>query len=397
MTTIANDLRNIATTIITNRVDGHSLCPLNPVGVSAGRYLAIFVAVFVLLPAVVPDSVSAQTNSADLAELLQRAARTVSPAIMAIGHVDNAASSPENNSNKQQPISAWTIGVAISDDTLICAAHLLPLGNNCEYVLSETIQANAVDGKKAASQPRLHLIAIEYDYDIAVFKINGDKTPFISIAPANKLATADIVVGFGNRSNTFARTNLDIRLGIVSDSERYLLHKGHLAPWLVTDAAIGLGSRGTIIVNLKGQLVGLAGHALPPQALVGKMGYARSCEAVFRDVLARLRTGTPVQPGAIGLNVRMTDEGLQVTEVTPAGSAETAGIEIGDILKRFAGVELTDAATLQRRLFGLHAGNSVMVQWTRSGEPAEKQITLGARVHRLKQADFFLHEPAAKN
>jgi len=375
MTTIANDLRNIATTIITNRVDGHSLCPLNPVGFSAGRYLAIFVAVFVLLPAVVPDSVSAQTNSADLAELLQRTARTVSPAIMAIGHVDNAASSPENTSDKQQPINAWTIGVAISDDTLICAAHLLPLGNNCEYVLSETIQANAIDGKQAASQPRLHLIAIEYDYDIAVFKINGDKTPFIPIAPAKKLATADIVVGFGNRSNTFARTNLDIRLGIVSDSERYLLHKGHLAPWLVTDA----------------------GHALPPQALVGKMGYARSCEAVFRDVLSRLRKGTPVQPGAIGLNVRMTDEGLQVTEVTPAGSAKTAGIEIGDILKRFAGVELTDAATLQRRLFGLHAGDSVMVQWTRSGEPTEKQITLGARVHRLKQADFFLHEPAAKN
>jgi S1-C subfamily serine protease len=397
MTAIVNDLRNIATAIITNRVDGYSLRPLNPIGFSDGCYPAIFVVIFVLLPTLVPDSVSAQTNSADLAELLQRTARTVSPAIIAIGHVDNTTSSPENTSAKQQHIRTWTIGVAISEDTLICAAHLLPLGNNCQYVLSKTTPTNATEGKQAANQPQLHLIAIEYDYDIAVFKINGGKYPFIPIAPAEKLATADIVVGFGNRSNTFAQTNLDIRLGIVSASERYLLHKGHLTPWLVTDAAIDLGSRGTVIVNLKGQLVGLAGHTLPQQALVGKMGYARSCEKVFRGVLSQLRKGAPVQPGALGLNVRMTDEGLQVTKVTPTGSAKTAGIEIGDVLNRFAGVKLTDAATLQRRLFGLHAGDSVMVQWTHSGEPVEKQITLGTRVYPWEQADFFLNEPSTKN
>ena len=397
MTAIVDDLRNISTSTITNRVDGLNSRPLHPIGISFRCYLTIFVVVSVLLPTLVSQSVSAQTNSANLAELLQRTARTVSPAIVAIGHVDNPAIAPQKNTTSQQQISTWTIAVAISDDTLICAAHLLPLGNNCEYVLPETIQTSGNADKQITSPPGLHLIAIEYEYDIAVFKINGGNYPFIPIAPPETLTTADIVVGLGNRSNIFSRSNLDIRLGIVSDSQRYLLHKGHLIPWLVTDAAIDLGSRGTIMVNLKGQLVGLAGHTLPQQALVGKMGYARSCDAVFRDVLSRLRKGTPVQPGAIGINVRKTDEGLQVTEVTPAGSAKTAGIEIGDVLKQFAGIELTDAAALQRRLFGLHAGDSVMVQWTRSGELAEKTITLGARVHPSKQADFFLNEPTAKN
>jgi S1-C subfamily serine protease len=126
------------------------------------------------------------------------------------------------------------------------------------------------------------------------------------------------------------------------------------------------------------------------------MGYARSCEAVFHDVLSRLRKGMAVQPGAIGLNVRKTDAGLQVTEVTLAGAAKIAGIEIGDVLTRFAGVELTDVATLRRGLFGLHAGDSVMVQWNRSGETVEKEIILDARVHQFKQADFFRNEPAAK-
>ena len=390
MRTIANDLRNIATTIITNRVDGHNLRPLNPIGFFRVRFIAIFIVASALLPALMPISISAQTDSAELAEMLQRTARTVSPAIMAIGHI-------EKTSAKQQKIDRWTMGVAISDDTVICSAHLLPRGNDCEYVLAETIHKNTIDNQDVTNRPRLQLIAIEYDYDIAVFKTTGNKYPFILIAPTKKLATAEIVIGFGNRSNSFTRDKLDIRLGIVSDSERYLLHKGHLAPWLVTDATIGLGSRGTIIVNLKGQLVGLAGHAMPAQALLGKMGYARSCEAVFHNVLARLRKGTPVQPAALGLNVRMTNEGLQVTEVTPAGSAETAGIEIGDILRRFAGIELTDVTTLQRQLFGLHAGDSVAVQWTRAGEPVEKQVALGARVHSFKQADFFIHEPVVKN
>jgi S1-C subfamily serine protease len=394
MTAIAEVMRNIAPTIKTNRVDGHDLHPPNPIGFLGRCYLTIFLVVLVLSPTFMPDYVSAQTNSVDLAEMLQRTARTVSPAIISIGHV---AKPSANSTNNQHQIDTWTIGVAISGDTFICPAHLLPFGNNVEYVLSKTIATSAIDEKKTPRQPRLHLIAIEYDYDIAVFKINGGTYPFISIAPAEKLATANLVVGFGNRSNTFSQTNLDIRLGIVSDSERYLLHRGHLTPWLVTDAAIGLGSRGTIIVNLKGQLVGLAGHTLPQQALIGKMGYARSCETVFRDVLSRLRKGTPVQPGAIGLNVRKTGKGLMVTEVSPGGPATTAGIEIGDILKRLAGVKLTDAATLQRRLFGLHAGDSVKVQWTHSGEPVEKQITLGARVHPLQQADFFLHQPPAEN
>lgn len=394
MTAIGDDLRNLSTSKMTNRVDGLNTRPLHPIGFSFQYYLTLFVVVSVLLPTLVPHSISAQTNAADLAELLQRTARTVSPAIVAIGHIDNTSITPQNNTASRRQIRNWTIGVAISDDTLICAAHLLPLGNNCEYVLPETIATSGggSDNKQPSSQPRLHLIAIEYEYDIAVFKIHGGKYPFIPIAPAEKLKTADLVVGFGNRSNTFSRTTLDIRLGIVSDSARYLLHKGHLTPWLVTDAAIDLGSRGTIMVNLKGQLVGLAGHTLPQQALVGKMGYARSCEAVFRDVLSRLRKGTPVQPGAIGLNVRKTDEGLQVTEVTPAGSAKTAGIGIGDVLTQFAGIALTDTAALQRQLFGLHAGDSVMVQWTRSGAPVERTITLGPRVYPLKQADFFLNE-----
>jgi S1-C subfamily serine protease len=390
MTTIANDLRNIATTIMTNKVDGHHLRLLNPIGFFSGRSLTVFIVVLALWPTLMPISISAQTNSADLAEMLQRTARTVSPAIIAIGHI-------EKTSAKQQQVDRWTMGVTISDDTVICSAHLLPHGNSCKYVLFKTIDKDAIDDKNAINQPRLQLIAIEYDYDIAVFKIYGNNHPFIPVAPAKELATAEIVVGFGNRSNTFARDTLDIRLGIVSDSERYLLHKGHLAPWFVTDAAIGLGSRGTIIVNLKGQLVGLAGHAMPAQALVGKMGYARSCEVVFHDVLARLRKGTPVQPGALGLNVRMTNEGLQVTKVTLAGSAKTAGIQIGDILKHFAGIELADAVTLQRQLFGLHAGDSVTVQWSHAGEPVEKQVILGARVPSFKQADFFLHESVVKN
>ncbi|MBT3891162.1 MAG: serine protease, partial [Planctomycetaceae bacterium] len=325
MTAIADELRNRTTTIMTNRVDGRNLRPSNPVGFSCGCYLTVFLAVFVLLPTLVPDSVSAQTNSANLAEMLRHTARTVSPAVIAIGHVDNVASSRASTTDAQQQIAIWTLGVAISGDTLICPAHLLPLGNNCEYVLPKTNQPITKDGKSISNHSRLQLIAIEYDYDIAVFKINGGKHPFIPIAPAEKLAPADLVVGFGNRSNKFSRAKLDIRLGLVSDNERYLLHKGLLTPWLVTDAAIDLGSRGTIIVNLKGQLVGLGGHTLPQQALVGKMGYARCCEAVFHDVLSRLRKGTPVQPGALGLNVRKTDEGLQVTKVTPAGPAKTAG------------------------------------------------------------------------
>ena len=87
MATIAKDLRIIVLAIMTNRVDGHGLRPLNPIGFSRGCYSSIFGVTLILVSLLALDSIFAQTQPADLTEMLQRTARTVSPAIVAIGHV----------------------------------------------------------------------------------------------------------------------------------------------------------------------------------------------------------------------------------------------------------------------------------------------------------------------
>lgn len=76
------------------------------------------------------------------------------------------------------------------------------------------------------------------------------------------------------------------------------------------------------------------------------------------------------------LNTAVT-EGLLVSDVNNGGPAHSAGVDIGDVILRLDGVEITDAGDFVSRIRGLNAGATVNLQVSRNGVVEDLEVTLG--------------------
>jgi membrane protease YdiL (CAAX protease family) len=73
--------------------------------------------------------------------------------------------------------------------------------------------------------------------------------------------------------------------------------------------------------------------------------------------------------------------GCQVTEVVPGGSAEAAGLQIGDVITAVDGEPVADILGVVRVIRKHRVGDTVSVEWLRGGMPRQADVVLV----RLKQ------------
>ncbi len=72
-------------------------------------------------------------------------------------------------------------------------------------------------------------------------------------------------------------------------------------------------------------------------------------------------------------------EGVRVQQVMPGSAAETAGIEVGDVIVAFAGEEVADLRSFSNLLKAHSPGETVDVVVLREGEEREFKVVLGTR------------------
>lgn len=83
--------------------------------------------------------------------------------------------------------------------------------------------------------------------------------------------------------------------------------------------------------------------------------------------------------GTLGIQVEDSDEGLVVTELVEKGSAEKAGLRVGDVLLTLDGVRVGSMQALLKMLAGKKIGDKVKLTYRREGATIEVEITLEAR------------------
>jgi len=221
--------------------------------------------------------------------------------------------------------------------------------------------------------------------DLALIKIEPEgKIPFLELADSDMVRVGDWVMVIGSP----LRLQNSVSVGVVSAKGRSIniTAEPSLENFIQTDAAINFGNSGGPLVNLKGEVVGIAtainfgaeniGFAVPAKTLA--------------NILPQLRDRGSVSRGYLGVNIADLDfeeaqafglpntDGALVTFVRP-GPAEKAGLQNGDILLQVDSKKIQANRDLIDYVASKPPGTVVTLKVFRGGKALEKKATLGER------------------
>ena len=222
--------------------------------------------------------------------------------------------------------------------------------------------------------------------DLALIKIEPEgKIPFLQLADSDAVRVGDWIMVIGSP----LRLQNSVSVGVVSAKGRSIniTAEPSLENFIQTDAAINFGNSGGPLVNLKGEVVGIAtainygaeniGFAVPANTLAA--------------ILPQLRERGTVSRGYLGVNIDDLDfeeaqawglpdtDGTLVTRVVKDGPGDKAGLQNGDILLQVDAKKIKDNRDLIDYVAKQPPGKVVTLQVFRGGKTFEKKATLGER------------------
>lgn len=283
---------------------------------------------------------------------------------------------------EKQVLHALGSGVIVSPQGYIVTNnHVIAHASDIEVMLSDKRNFKA------------KVVGADNPTDLAVIKIEADNLPVASWGDSADLHVGDIVMAFGN---PFGQ-NFSVTRGAVSALGRSNIEgPGSLENFIQTDAAINPGNSGGPLVNVRGQVVGintaiLSGNTGPggEGSFLG-IGFAIPSNTVKHVMEDLIKTGK-VSRGYLGVYVGPLTPGLAkefdvpdtsgaiVQNVESGGPAAKAGIQNGDIVRKYNGQTVTDAGALTSMVTQTDPGATVTLSLLRNGKPMNIKVTLGER------------------
>ncbi len=241
------------------------------------------------------------------------------------------------------------------------------------------ITVTLADGRDLKAE----IVGIDEPTDIALIKVRPIKLTQITLGDSSKLEVGDFVVAIGN---PFGLRN-SVTSGIVSGLGRSSLDKDGFEDFIQTDAAINPGNSGGALVNLRGELVGLATAILARSGGNIGIGFAIPVDMV-RSITDQLEQFGSVKRGLLGVDTYPVSpdiaqalglngaEGALVTQVMLGSAAEQAGIHSGDVIVSINRTTVVVPADVRNAIGLLRAGDTVDIGLLRDGRPRHLQAVI---------------------
>jgi putative serine protease PepD len=243
-----------------------------------------------------------------------------------------------------------------------------------------------VSGDAKVHQARL----VDYDCQtgVAVLKIDQvSGLPTLAFGDPSAVVSGQVLVAVAGPLQGGAVTR-----GIVSSLHREATisdpaapdHNIQISDTIQTDATIDAGTAGGPLLNVGGQVIGIA---MPGAA--GGNGYGLNTADVQDDVQQILATGqiTVASLGAATTDIgpetaslRNLPEGSLLGSITPDGPASNAGLQAGDIITQVDEVKIDAAHPLTLLLRSqFHVDQRVTITYSRAGASSQVQLTLSGQ------------------
>ena len=218
--------------------------------------------------------------------------------------------------------------------------------------------------------------------DIALLKIDAQELPTLDWADNDDLRIGEWVLAIGS---PFALEQT-VTQGIVSATGRSNRNQQYV-PFIQTDVAINRGNSGGPLLNMQGEVVGVNSWIFSNSG--GYIGLSFSIPAqTASDAIDQLRTSGRVSRGLLGVLVGPINRdlaeafglersvGALVSSVSEDSAAETAGIQVGDVIIEYNGVPIERWSELPPLVGATPPGEEVDVVVIRDGERRTLEATL---------------------
>jgi serine protease Do len=229
--------------------------------------------------------------------------------------------------------------------------------------------------------------------DIALLKIDaGRPLRFLELGDSDRTRVGDWIMVVGNPLNL----DKTVTTGVVSAKGRSIgINDISFENFIQTDAAINFGNSGGPLINLDGQVIGIAtainygaeniGFAVPVNTLRGILPQLREKGKVSRGYLGIQIQNLDYQTSqAFGLP--STDGALvgSVDDDTPAGKA---GVQHGDIIVKVDGRKVVNTRDLINYVSDKGPNATVTLGLLRNGQTLDRSVKLGERPTQSAQAE----------
>lgn len=282
-------------------------------------------------------------------------------------------------------------GIIMTDDGYIMTNHHVVNG-------AKSIQITTHDG----SQYDADVVGMDERSDIAVIKVAASGLSAAEYGDSSKVQVGEKAIVIGNPlSMQFAGT---LTQGVISSTERQLTDtdsNGYtfIATLIQTDAAVNPGNSGGPLINDKGQIVGVVTSKIADTDIEG-IGFAVPSNIAQSIAEELMQNGTVQSRPILGITVNTfsseyvrnynesnktkiesgelapLEEGIFVVDIIPNSSAADAGMQVGDKILSFNGVNISSSEELNFEKEKYKIGDSVTVGIERNGQTLELSMTL---------------------
>ena len=231
----------------------------------------------------------------------------------------------------------------------------------------DQIEVQLSDGQTKKAR----LVGADEQVDLAVLKIDEPGVKPLKLADSDMVQPGDFVLAIGNPLG-FEETVTD---GIISSKGRPN-RSDAFAGLLQTNAAINPGNSGGPLINIRGEVIGIntaiasttggsqgLGFAIPSNTVHMALESLLKQGRIIRGYLG-IQTG-PLQRGGSGSDAG----GVTVGEVLSGSPAEQAGLQPGDIIRKFDGHDVQNLRALRTLVAQAPLDKQVELQLVRNGKP----------------------------
>jgi len=259
-------------------------------------------------------------------------------------------------------------------------------------VTNNHVVDGAVDIHVTTSNRRVlkaKLVGTDPVTDLAVLKVDASGLASAPWGDSKDVHPGQTVLAFGNPYGF----RFTVTRGIVS-----AVNRGNPDPtdrskpgeFIQTDAAINPGNSGGPLVDARGEVIGINTFLVSPSGTFSGMGFAIPSQIVRPTVETLIRDGK-VSHGHIGVTISdVTPEnakffggdsaamGAVVSQVEPDSPGAKAGLQIGDVITKIDGRQVSDSGQLQVEIGLKEPGTKVELTVLRNGNTMTVPVTLEA-------------------